>query len=353
MLPNWLGVGVSRSGTTTLTEALKRHPQIYLPSSKEAHFFHQNLDPQPIDVANYEATFFGDWAGEPSVGEFTPKYLVSTTSVRRMTENMLSILGKDTKFIVSFRHPVRRAYSDHRFQLKALRVAEQFAPALKSPKAGQIDPSSFRVHSGRSFKGLLEAVPREIKRFASAITGGMRIEDDGPLSRSIYGRPFKEMLEVVPRENVFVVIFEEDIEANLSATLHKLQEFLGVDPLPAVSQSLHVNRIVTPEFTVFEEPGLARLSDVGGDAATAEREVPAGTLVMRTGWRPWDKVIVNPSPQTRTAFLQLQRAFQHELSEQECNLLFEQFYASDVALLEELTGRDLTCWRHSAAELSG
>ena len=306
MLPNWLGVGVGRSGTTTLASALQRHPQIYLPPAKEAHFFDVCLDPRPIDLARYEATFFSDWAGQPSVGEFTPTYLVGTKSVPRVFGNILSALGRDTKFVVSFRHPVRRAYSHHRFLQKSLLLAESFA---------------------------------------SGVENGGDISDDVALSHSFYGRAFEQMLSVVPRDNVFVIIFEEDIAVNLSDTLDRLQAFLGVEPVPEVSRAIHINRIVTPKIVFFKRPGVATLSPKGGKPETATREVPAGTILMRTGWRPWDRILVNPSPLAREAFVQLKSAFSKELTDDDARALLESHYAADVSLLETLIGRDLGCWR--------
>ena len=38
-LPNFLCVGAQKAGTTTLFNILKQHPDIFLPSTKEAHFF--------------------------------------------------------------------------------------------------------------------------------------------------------------------------------------------------------------------------------------------------------------------------------------------------------------------------
>jgi hypothetical protein len=38
-LPDFLGIGASRSGTTWLYENLKRHPEIWMPPIKEVHYF--------------------------------------------------------------------------------------------------------------------------------------------------------------------------------------------------------------------------------------------------------------------------------------------------------------------------
>ena len=38
-LPEFLGIGVQKGGTTTLQRLLERHPQVWLPPEKEVHFF--------------------------------------------------------------------------------------------------------------------------------------------------------------------------------------------------------------------------------------------------------------------------------------------------------------------------
>jgi hypothetical protein len=37
--PDFLGVGAAKVATTSLHDILSQHPQIYLPSAKEIHFF--------------------------------------------------------------------------------------------------------------------------------------------------------------------------------------------------------------------------------------------------------------------------------------------------------------------------
>ena len=41
-LPNFLGLGTQKGGTTTLHRLLGEHPEVFLPSCKEVHFFDQN-----------------------------------------------------------------------------------------------------------------------------------------------------------------------------------------------------------------------------------------------------------------------------------------------------------------------
>ena len=39
MLPNFLGIGAARAGTTWIARNLAQHPDIFIPYKKELHFF--------------------------------------------------------------------------------------------------------------------------------------------------------------------------------------------------------------------------------------------------------------------------------------------------------------------------
>lgn len=76
MLPNFLIIGAAKSGTTSLFEQLRGHPDVFVPDpdNKEPQFFsaleqgawHKGL-------AWYES-LFADWNGEKAVGEASTSY---------------------------------------------------------------------------------------------------------------------------------------------------------------------------------------------------------------------------------------------------------------------------------------
>ena len=56
-LPNFMCIGAAKSGTTTLYDIIKHHPDVYVPLYKEPHFFDNiNLFENGIDW--YKKTFF-------------------------------------------------------------------------------------------------------------------------------------------------------------------------------------------------------------------------------------------------------------------------------------------------------
>jgi hypothetical protein len=83
-LPDFFIVGHAKSGTTALYEALRRHPQIFMPECKEPWFFaselHVRTPPRPEGtprtLAEYQRLFAPAAAGQ-RVGEATAQYLWS------------------------------------------------------------------------------------------------------------------------------------------------------------------------------------------------------------------------------------------------------------------------------------
>src|SRR5256884_5666903 len=95
-LPDFFIVGHAKSGTTALYEMLRRHPQIYMPESKEPWYFSRD-NPQPqitsersvaftgrreVTFAEY-LTLFADARAGQRIGEASTSYLWSTSAARR------------------------------------------------------------------------------------------------------------------------------------------------------------------------------------------------------------------------------------------------------------------------------
>ena len=70
-LPDFLGLGTQKGGTTTLHRLLEQHPDVYLPACKEVHFFDQNHDAGEGWYRNH----FADAEPNQTCEEITPSYL--------------------------------------------------------------------------------------------------------------------------------------------------------------------------------------------------------------------------------------------------------------------------------------
>lgn len=101
-LPDFLGVGVQRAGTTFVNRALSEHPEVCTPDDKELHFFDWHWD---RGEEWYKDQFAACEPGQV-VGEVTPDYIADEAAVRRM-----AVTVPDAKLFVLLRDPVERAYS--------------------------------------------------------------------------------------------------------------------------------------------------------------------------------------------------------------------------------------------------
>lgn len=107
MLPNFLGLGCGRCGTTSLHFILKDHPDIFLAPMKECHFWRSLSSDETVarlELARYEINCFGNYDGEKMIGEISPSYLPSIDAA----DNIAKYLGHEVKFIVNFRNPIDR-----------------------------------------------------------------------------------------------------------------------------------------------------------------------------------------------------------------------------------------------------
>jgi Sulfotransferase family len=86
-VPDFFIVGHAKSGTTALYEMLRRHPQIYMPASKEpwylARELHDRPPPRPDGIARTLDEYlllFADALPSQRIGEASPLYLWSRTA---------------------------------------------------------------------------------------------------------------------------------------------------------------------------------------------------------------------------------------------------------------------------------
>lgn len=101
-LPDFLGIGVQKGGTTTLQRLLEQHPQVYLPPCKELHYF-------SLHYGEGEAWYrqqFEAAASHQRCGEITPYYVFHPEAPAR-----IHALLPQVKLILLLRDPVERSLS--------------------------------------------------------------------------------------------------------------------------------------------------------------------------------------------------------------------------------------------------
>lgn len=121
-LPDFLGVGTQKGGTTYLYEMLKLHPQVFLAEPKEQHFFSLHWQ----RGADWYCNQFASAKADHICGEITPYYLFHPEVPARIHS-----LISTAKLIVLLRDPVERALSQYfhsrRLGLDHLDLEEAFA----------------------------------------------------------------------------------------------------------------------------------------------------------------------------------------------------------------------------------
>ena len=134
-LPDFLGIGAQKSGTTWLHENLRQHPDLFLPAEKELHFFDLHYD---RGLSRYTRAFRE--AGRRLAGEITPAY--SILPPERIRE--VHTLMPDARLILLVRDPIERAWSHALMELLQVRErrfentpSDEFIAHFNSPASRQ------------------------------------------------------------------------------------------------------------------------------------------------------------------------------------------------------------------------
>jgi len=121
-LPDFIGIGAQRAGTTWLYELLKQHPEVCMPKHhKEVHFFDRYYN-RGVDW--YKALFAH--CGNKCAGEITPAYLYDKRCPKRIHD-----LLPDVKLIAILRNPIDRAYSQFKFTIREQGYRGSFSQFLE------------------------------------------------------------------------------------------------------------------------------------------------------------------------------------------------------------------------------
>jgi hypothetical protein len=300
-LPDFLLVGAPKAGTTALHVALAAHPQLYLSAVKEPKFFLTDGAPPvgpggPGDAqtfseyvwrrSDYEVLFDRAPAGTLT-GESTTLYLRDPAAHRRIA----SVLPQ-AKLVAVIRDPVDRAHSN-----------------WTHLRSAGLEPEA----------DFLRACELEESRAARGWGPFWRYLDLGR-----YGAQLEHLYSVFPREQVHVVLYR-DLRREPVSTLDGICAFLGVDTGVVTS---------VPASNVTAAAAASGLDRAVGRVLPALDRLPASVRAPATARiRRW---------------LQREQRTRAPLTAEERTRLLPVF-DEDVALLEKLTGLDLTHWREAHA----
>lgn len=198
-LPNFIGIGPQRSGSTWLYQQLRNHPEVYMSDRKEINFFDKNYH-KGVD---WYKKFFSDSSEKKflAVGEVSPAYLYS-----EKTPELIYHLLPDVKFISILRNPSHRAFSQYKYA----------------------------VRNNKEQRRLLEY-----------------LQQTDVIERGFYSEQIQKYYKFFPAENFLFLIFEE-IMSDPCLGLSKIAMFLDIDS-NKFDSNLATKKINSSENFRFEE----------------------------------------------------------------------------------------------------
>lgn len=279
-LPSFFIGGAPKCGTTSLANALARHPRVFIPPQKELSFFHCDSYHQGLDAY---ARYFDEARSDQTAGEATPDYLASDVAAERIRECL-----PRSRHVFVVREPVERALSHY----------------------------WFRWNSGRETRALERVIDDEL-----ASPGALRA--GYVLKHGLYSEQIARYRALFGHDHVQVLLFEELI-ARPDAALRAVCEFLGVPP---VLEALPKDNAARAPRSLTVARGLSAFTKSDGALKQVLRElVPAGA--RRTIRRRLQDVLSRPT--------------RRPVADPALAARLTQFYAADVAALREQM--DLTAW---------
>lgn len=310
MLPNFIHIGTPKSGSGTMSRILRRHPQIYTPRPKELNFFNSANFRRGLPW--YEQTYFLDYGGEPLSCDKSIGY--ATGDFERTVQRIADSLGRDVRILVTVRHPVERAYSQYcmaRFkgQFETLSFTDAVVDALAVSNE-DMRAAIPRLEAGDYHS---DAAVMSAYRRAYYIVPGL------------YASLYRLCRETFGEDRVLLV-FTEDMAADLTGEVRRLTDFLGVDPIE-VSADLRAN-----EATSLRYPWLRRVYNRFYALPPVRALYDNLGLGLRRTLR---RNLMSWNYQKNEAVPAAPLAAQMRL---------QSFYLEEIRELERLAGRDLGHW---------
>ncbi len=258
---DFLVIGATKAGTTSLFEYLRRHPGIAIPSDKEAPYFSRDT----TFARGWESYLQRNFASaEPNQawGTVTPDYMAGSVFERartpvtagegygevtipmRIHERLPSV-----RIVALLRDPVARARSHHLMETMNGRETRAFADAIDE----QLQPKS------------LESARARPTYTNSYIAWGE------------YARILDPYFALFPRDQILVV-FTQELEATPGVVLRRVYEFIGAAPefVPDNLGKRYRVGASTRRFSRLTPEGLQRALSSNSMSRSAWHALPTG-----------------------------------------------------------------------------
>lgn len=296
--PGFFIVGAPKSGTTSLYEYLKQHPQVYLPRIKELNFFCTDLHFRyPLLDEQQFLAYYRDYKNEQAIGEVSVWNLFSSDAAQHIFR-----FNPDAKIIILLRNPADMMYalhSNHVFNDNEI-IAD--------------------------FEEALHAIPD--RKQGLRISASIKCPVEGLYYYDVaaYATQVQRYLEIFGKEKVKVILFD-DLVADTKRTYAGLLQFIEVEEImPATFTQFNRNKTtrsnLLKQLTVHTPHILKR----AGRWLFPHQSVRRDRL-MYWLWKINSKELKRPSMNPA-----LRKLISSKMKE-------------EITALEELLGRDLSHWR--------
>jgi hypothetical protein len=288
--PNLLIVGAAKSGTTSLHNYLKQHPDFFMTNHKEPHFLINNeigvkrVHKAVTTLSDYQKMFEGSseykYRGESSV-----MYLPFPDIAIR---NIKKYLNKDVKIIIMLRNPVERAF------------------------AGYLHNVRYNTSENLSFE---EAIEKSEERYQK---NNDMTPDTRYLHVGMYYNQVKKYMDEFGK-NVHVVIYD-DYVSNINRSIKRVFDFLKVNNIEMDTSQRHM-----VGGWIFKNPILRKV------------------MVSKNGLKSFVKLLLPSSSlrkKIRAIIMRFGTSKTPELTTKMRKFL-EDYYRDDIVKLENLIDKDL------------
>lgn len=278
---NFFIIGTPKGGTTSLFHYLEQHPDIFVPTVKEPHFF---SCPEVKDTY-YKATFidtpkaYQDLyvnAKTPIVADFSSSYLHHNQSAARIFN-----YNQEAKLLAVLRNPISRALSHYLMDVTQGYVEVPLMEILENPEK-----------HGQFFKQYVEV--------------------------GKYDEQLVNYLTVFPREQLKIVLSERFFDAT-EEVLKELFDFLKIDT--------HFSPIITSKFNQYKTPRFGWIGKLkqGKLVQKVLQHIPNSLK------RPLSKVFFDEHKEKPT--------FENE------QVWLQEYYQESIVNTEKLIGISLDHWK--------
>jgi hypothetical protein len=195
--PNFFIIGAVKSGTTSMSEYLKTHPDIFVSPDKEPHYFSKDVWPSPYDSLEcYLELFSGADAQHRIICEASTHYIRSSNALEK-----IRAFAPQAKVMAMLRRPTELVHAYHSELLRdSIETEWDFQKAWNLQDLRQ--------------KGKMIPKGQMPQHFEYRRMGNL-------------GSQVRHLLDVFPREQVHFIVFD-DLKADPRREYLRVLNFLGL-----------------------------------------------------------------------------------------------------------------------------